>query len=68
MKTKDEMIKILVQDCLESIIQLGQNGDYPELEAWLGPIFKEDFDSCSDEEIESRYISTGLADIEEEEQ
>lgn len=68
MKTKEQMINLLIVDELQTIIQLAQDGDYSELEAWLGPIFREDFESCSEDEIKSRYIAKGLANSSEEEE
>lgn len=64
----NDMVNALVRDSIESVIQLGQNGDYLELEAWLGPIFKEDFESCSEDEIRSRYVSQGLEEANSEEE
>lgn len=65
MKTREQMINALVKDQISSIIQLAQNGDYLELEAWLSPVFQKDYDLCSDSEIIGCYIYSGLDTVEE---
>ena len=62
----NDMVNALVRDSIESIIQLSIQNNYAELDAWIGQIFREDFESCSEDEIRSRYVNAGL-DLEGEE-